>query len=248
MTGLVFAGKTWLGERIRRSVASDYDRALEEHRDALARITDQISAVQSAANAALIEGQRVSAEWRAKAVDDLWREVLRIRNESPAALTMLDILLPEEHQQFVTDPRLRASVPELDEEYATFSDPEVEYVRPFLGEHLFALFFIYRAVNGRICFLLERDVKAGEVKPWFDDAGIQQLLRTILTEDEIRSLGKLRHGHVHWMRNLIEGKMLEHLRRVIAGEVSTEEGIEQARRVRDVVRNIEDEDDRRATS
>ena len=103
---------------------------------------------------------------------------------------MLDILLPEEYQDFVTNPRLRSSVPEFEKEYSIFSNPQIEYVRPFLGEHLFTLFFIYRAVNGRICVLLERDVKAGEVKPWFDDAGVHRLLRTILTEDEIRDLGK----------------------------------------------------------
>ena len=53
---------------------------------------------------------------------------------------------------------------------------------------------------------------------------------------------------MQWMRNLIEGKMLDRLRRVIAGEVSTNEGIEQARRVREVVREVEAEDSRRADS
>ena len=181
--GLVFFGKTWISEHTRQSMAADYSRSLEEHRDALARISSQISAVQSTANAALLEGQRASAERRANAVDALWREVLRIRNESPAAVGMLDILLPSEYEKFVTENRFRSQVPEIEKGYPALSNPEIEHVRPFLGEHVFTLFFTYRAVHGRICFLLERGVKAGKVTPWFDDAGIHRLLRTILTPD-----------------------------------------------------------------
>ena len=227
-------------------MAADYSRNLEEHRDALARISTQLSAVQSTANAALLEGQRASAERRANAVDALWREILRIRNDSPAAVTMLDILLPSEYGKFVTENRFRSLVPEVEETVTIFLDPEIERVRPFLGERVFALFFIYRAVHGRICVLLESGVKARRVLPWFEDAGIHQLLGTILTDHELRAFTELTHGQVQWMRNLIEGKILDQLRRVIAGEVSTTEGLEQAQRVQEIMREVEVGDTRRA--
>ena len=246
ISGGAFVGKTWISERMRQSVAADYEHNLEEYRDALARFSSQLAAVQSAANAALLEGQRASAERRANAVDALWREVLRIRNESPAAVGMLDILLPSEYQNFVTNDRFRPLVPEIEEAVATLLDPEIEHVRPFLGEHVFTLFFIYRAVHGRICFLLERGVKAGKVTPWFDDAGVHQLLLTILTESEIQAFTELTRGRVRWMRSLIEGKILEQLRRVVAGAESSSEGLEQAWRVQETMRHVELGDNRPA--
>ena len=246
ISGLVFVVKTEISERRRQSRDANYSLRLEEHRDALARITGQLSAVQATANAALLEGQRASAERRANAVDALWREVLRIRNESPAAVGMLDILLPSEYQNFVTNDRFRSLVPELEETVATLVDHEIEHVRPFLGERVFTLFFIYRAVHGRICFLLDRGVKAGKVTPWFDDAGVHQLLLTILTESEIQALTELTLGRVRWMSSLIEGKILEQLWGVIVGEVSSSEGLEQARRVQEIMRDVELDDKRPA--
>ena len=236
---LLYLGRTWASERIRQSVAAEYDRGLEELRAALALNSSQLSGVQATANAALLEARRAFAERRASAVDALWREVLRIRNESPTAVFMLDILKPSEYDGFVTDDRLRPMVPELEDGYpGILSNAAIEDVRPFVGEHVFTLFFIYRAVHGRICFLLESGVKAGKVTPWFEDQGIHQLLSTVLTDGEWQAFTELNHGHVGWMRSLIEGKMLGELRKIIAGEISTTEGLEQAQRVHSIMSEV----------
>ena len=244
---VAFIGKTWISERIRHSVAAEYNRDLEDHRDELARGSSQLSAVQSTANAALLEGQRAFAERRASAVDALWQEVLRIRDESPTAVTMLDIFLPSEYQEVFTSDRFLPLVPEWEEGYSAILNSEIDRVRPFLGERAFTLFFIYRAVHARICFLLETGVKAGEVKPWFEDAGIHQLLRTVLSGSDFQAFTELNHGHVGWMRSLIEGEILDELRKIVAGEVSTAEGFEQARRVQEIMRDVEIGDSRRTT-
>ena len=241
----IYVFRTWISQRVKQSVIHEYAQDLESYRDEIGRLTTQLHAVQSTANAALIEGLRVSAEWRIKAADALWREVLRLRNESPSVLTMLDVLAPGEYQAFVTNERFQPLVPDMIVVGPIYANFEIEHVRPFLGERLFTLFFIYRAVNGRICFLLERDVKNGRVTPWFADNGIHRLLNEVLTPEEFSQFSNLPGRHVHWVRSLIEGKILDHLRKVIAGEISTTEGLEQARKVQEIMRSIESEDSRR---
>ena len=250
-----YAARTWIGTRIQEGVRLGASKELEEYRHDLAadnaaileeirKVNVGLQAVQGTANAALVEGQRVAAEWRAKTADAMWREVLRLRNEAPPVLTYLDILNPDEYQLFVTRPDLRELALSLEDERAWFWNPDIEYVRPFLGEDLFLMFFVYRAWLGRVAFLLDRDVREGKVKPWFDDSGISQLLRMVLVEKEMKQLERLPVSQFHWTSNAIEGKILDRLRQVISGEVSTTEGLEQAWRVREVVEQFEAEDRR----
>ncbi len=230
--------RTWFSERIRQSIRLDFSLGLEQYKDEISKITTQHHAMHSAANAAMIEGQRVSAEWRIKAADEMWREVLRLRNETSNPLTMLDIFMPDEYQLFVTDNRVRSSVLKI-EDSQVLANPSIEQVRPFLGEKLFALLFMYRAIVGRICFLLERDVQRGHVTPWFEDDGIHQLLREVLTKEEMKRFEELTDHRVRWMRNLLEGKILDDLRRVTGGTQSVDDGLEQASRILHAVQSTD---------
>lgn len=207
--------RTWFAERIRQSIKHTLDLGLEQYKDEIGRTTAQYNAMHSAANAALIEGQRVSAEWRIKAADTIRRDVLALRNKTSAPLTELDILDPVEYQLFVTDSRSRSSVLRL-EDRQMVATHDIEQARPFLGEKLYALVFIYRAIVGRICFLLERDVQKGHITLWFQDDGIKRLLREVLTPDEMKQFEGLTKLRVKWTRNLLEEKILHDLRRVIA--------------------------------
>ena len=253
---VIFWARAWIGTRIREAIHVSAQKGLEEYKSDLRsdentlleevrKLNTQLQAVQGTANAGLIEGQRVAAEWRAKTADAIWREVLRLRHDTPAVLTYLDILTPDEYQLFVTRTDLRELALSLNDERTWFWNPDAEQVRPFLGEELFLKFFIYRAWLGRVAYLLERDVRRGEVKPWFQDAGIRrQLLPMVLDEEELKQLDELPATQFSWTLNALEGKILDQLRKVVSGEVSTTESLEQARRVRALIQTLE-ADDRR---
>ena len=188
------------------------------------------TAIQSAANAAMVEGQKVAAEFRIKAADEMWREILRLREATSYPLTMLDVLEPDEYQLFVTDDRIRTAALKTDIDNV-LANPGIEHIRPFLGEKLFVSLFFYRALVGRIWMLLERDIEKGHVTPWFHDTHIRQLLSEVLTEEEMKHFEGLTSLRVNWTRNLIEEKILQHLRDLIAGTHSADEGLEQAGRI-----------------
>ena len=229
---------TWFSERIRQSVKHGFDLSLEQYKNEIGRITTQYGAVQSAANAALIEGQRVSAEWRIKAADAMWRSVLALRDRTNAPLTLLDVLNPNEYQLFVTRSDFRSCVLGL-EEAQILSTPDIEQARLFLGEKLYAMVFSYRAIVGRICFLLKKEVQDGRVSPWFENDGTKRLLREVLASEEVEQFEGLTGGRIGWMRKLLEAKILDDLRRVIAGTQLVDEGLEQAQRILEVVQTVE---------
>ena len=230
--------RTWLAERLIQSTKHDFDLAIEQHKAELGKATDQYLALQSAAHSALIQGQRVSAEKRVQAAETTWRSVLDIRNKTATPLMMLDILNPSEYQLFVTKKGFRATVPNL-EDLQVLETPDIEQSRPFLGDKLFAMVFVYRAIRGRICFLLDRDVQKGHVTPWFQDDGVKRLLQEVLSSEELEDFERLSKLRIRWVNNLLEQKILEDLRKVIDGTQSVDEGLEQARRILEAVRAVE---------
>lgn len=234
----IYVLRVWIGERIRQSVTHDFNVDLEEFKDDLSRLSTQLNSVQTAANAALVEGQRASAEWRMKAVDQLWSEVVRIRTELPVAVGFQDILLSRE----LNEPRVLRDLGEMADENMSepvLHDNGVERVRPFVGESLYLKFFIYRAVTGRVAYLLEKGLKARRLAPWYEDAGVQQLLGYVLTKDEVRQLKKTDVEQLRWVHNTIEAKILEGMQRLIAGEVSSQESVEQAQTILKQVQSIQ---------
>ena len=231
-----FLLRTWLAARITQSIKHHFDLALEQYKAELGKTTIQHHSLQSAANAALIEGQKVSAEWRVKAADTMWRNVLCLRNKT-STIILFDILVPSEYQVFVTDSAFRSSVSSI-EDLGILQTPDIEQSRPFLGERLYAMVFAYRAIRARICYLLDRDVQKGHITPWFRDDGVKRLLQGVLSPEDFRDFERMPRPRIYWISNLLEAKILDDLRRVIAGTQSVDEGLEQARRILEVVQTV----------
>lgn len=242
---LGYAFRTWIRAFVAGSIAHDFNVKLEEQKNELKRLTDQLNAVQSTGNAALIEAQRAAAEKRVAAADELWQEVLRLRQEAPPALFLLDMASFDGLQRPETIARLRTMVSESAstsrDRWAT-ANPKIEAVRPFLGEETYTLFHIYRAVFGRIFVLLKEDLKSNRVGKWYEDTSIRRLLDATLSPDEIQRFEEFTNMRAQFVGDAIEAKILERLRKVIAGEMSTEEGLAQARKIQRVMQTIDAEE------
>ena len=226
LTFAAFLLRTWIKERVRHS----FDLDLEKYKDDISRRTAQQVAMQMAANAGLTEAQRVAAEWRVRAVESLWLEIVRLSDEATNALLMLDILDPSEYQYFVTRPDIRSSVLNVNHS-KLLDDKTIDRVRPILGERLYSLCFMYRAILGRIWFLLDRDIRGGHINAWFEESVILQQLNEVLGAEEMDRFKSLNRGHFTWTRNQLQAKILEELRSVVAGTQSIDEGLVQAARI-----------------
>ena len=241
----VYLGRSWVGERIARSIGHGFDVKLEQFKNEISETTEQRIELQSAANAVMLTTHQVTAEWRIKAVDDLWREVLRVRDATANPLTMLDILLPSEYQRFVTDSDFRNSIPKLGDNMHILNS-SIEHVRPLVGDNLFNMFFLYRATLGRIWALLEKGIREGHVKPWFKDKSIRWNLRQILSAEQMGVFESRTEMHLIWTRSQMEDRILAALREILVGTQAATVGMEQASRIRDAVDSIRFEAEQQA--
>ena len=168
--------------------------------------------------------------------------MLKLRKERPTALGMLDITYPQEYGKAWTSELFKnlvgdISIPSITKEA---SDDVVDRVRPFVGETCYSLYACYRAIFGRIAIKLSEDVPAGKVNRWFEDSHTRTLLSTALTDRELETFDELQLGKMRWLTETFEKKILEQVNEITSGRTSTEEGIEQARRVLAAIQTVLD--------
>ena len=234
---VLWLARTWLIERITRSVQNRYNREFEEFRSALQQDHEismqRIQQLQTAANSGLAEGQRVTAERRIEAVNTVWLGMVKLKRECPTALGMLDISYPQEYEKMWTSKGFKDLVGDISIQSIAkeISDDGVDRVRPFVGETCYSLYACYRAIFGRIAIKLSEDVPAGKVNRWFEDPYTRTLLSTALADHEFKTFDELPLGKLRWLTETFENKILEQMHAITSGRMSTEEGLEQARRI-----------------
>ena len=225
-----FIFKTWTGTLIARSIGHSFDLKLEQFKNDIKGSTDQILALQSAGNTVLAEGQRVAAERRIKAIDTIWCEILRLKHETSLPIKMLDLADDSnEHDVLLRDASLKLSQSQLLEKYWDIA--LIERERLFVGVKVFALCQGYMAIVVRMVHTLAHSVEIGRMNLWHEDEHALGIVRKMLTSDEMEEFEDCSPGHAVWTTTLIEGKILENLRRLIAGAQSVDEGVELAREI-----------------
>lgn len=75
---------------------------------------------------------------------------------------------------------------------------------------------------------------------WHLDSGINQLLRSALTEGELREFDETKIGKVGWIQRKFESKILAAMQIVISGEQFGEEALRQAQRMEEKVQQLKD--------
>ena len=246
-SAIVFAAKTWLSVQIEKSITLRYDTRFEDYRRDLQTSHEaalkQLQGIHDVASGAFIQGQRVAAEHRIAAIESFWIKMVDLRKREPPVFQVLDILQPEEFDLVATKPKIRALVDEMSFESIVSSilgDDDTESLRPFIGEHCFSIYYWRRALMFDISVNLIREVKTGKVRPWFKDQHILHKLSQILDNEEISEFISLTQGHWSWLRAMSDRKALEALRMVISGQLSANEGVEQALKIQETASDMAD--------
>src|SRR5690242_10460314 len=110
--------RTWVSEGVRSSIKHEYDLRLEAAKGELSaqqalmieRVRADVaerSSLQAASMAALAEGHKAAHEYRLKAIDSIWSDILRLRRETPAIGPVCDILLESEIKDHLARPNSR---------------------------------------------------------------------------------------------------------------------------------------------
>ncbi|MCH8046690.1 MAG: hypothetical protein IID44_23555 [Planctomycetes bacterium] len=249
---LVFVARTWIGAQLKGSIEHEYAQKLEsfkaslksEHDVAIERLrTDaaQQNAVQSLARSAFHEGHRASQQRRLEAIERLWAATMQIRREAPLIVIQQDLLAPNEYDQILTNKMFLPLLTELSNESLTkaFADQaKIECERPFVGEHLWWLYFAYRAITGRIGYLIREGMDSARITHWSDDKWYRQLAEQVATEEELGKIYVPEPGGLSKIQGLMEKKILIAMNGIISGEAASETGLKQAAKIADAAEKL----------
>lgn len=240
--------RTWIKERLAKAVEHEYAGRLEtlkaelaaRNAEGLEHIRAQLQqgqALSAAATTSFLTARAAAHDRTLDAVQRLWDAVLRIRAAEPSIVGVTSFLTADEIRALREMPQFKDALVRVrlqDVLSGELISPEVEKLRPFVGELLWSLFFGYRALVGRMGVLFAVDgpsAKKEKMVYYLDDPIFSQLLEALLTPDEIGLVQKQIVGAYPFARGLIEQKILVQARQVIDGAHSADTALAQARRI-----------------
>jgi hypothetical protein len=201
----------------------------------------------SAAITGFSSSHSAANERRLVAVESLWKAMLNLRRNAPPVTVWADVMSDDEFARLHTRPDLLDNdlMSNIEGEITQLmsASANVEEHRPFCGELPWALFFIYRAIHGRLLFLIGEGFKRGVIVPWRRDHGMQQLLSSVLNSEEMSEVMRGQFGRWYSCLQLLEAKFLREVESVISGKHASDASLQEATRivaaVQSVARNVQ---------
>lgn len=149
-------------------------------------------------------------------------------------MAFYDALVRGEHEGVIRDPERRKKILG-DFGWKAMADvaelgAQVEVGRPFLGERLWHLFFVYRFVLIRSRIIALNAIDGMPFVVWYDDPGIREVLDAILSRDEQGEIFGDRLPFITCV-DVLERKILEESVGAISGRRASEEALDHEREV-----------------
>ncbi len=195
-------------------------------------LKDTISTISSS--------QSLLQERRVEAVDKAWKATLAMKQHYSQVTFFFTITLPDEYKDAFNHAAIFEKLREIDDEYIANYPSEVdelEKFRPYLGETLWLYFFVYRAILGKLAFLVKWLKEGKDVGDWRHDSGIQKHLQAVLEKDEFSNILNLSPMDIYFTLNIIDGKILKEISYILSGRRSSLESFENSKELRKMLAN-----------
>lgn len=237
MVGLLF----W---RFRVKLLHRFNIDLEQFKDDIGRRTAQHLALQTTANALLIDTRKISAQRRIQALDLVWQEIQKIQSHTAGHLFILDLAGDFPDSDVLSgDYDLRTSHSKLVDNQPDVSVFDQE--RPYIGEKIYALCSVYR----ELVFLLMAKMSfivSGKLKPtWRQDPFALSLVEKAISPAEMEKLDTSAGVQAVLMTSRVHEEIRKNMQRVIDGKQSVEEGVELVAEVSELLAQKRIADSRR---
>ena len=252
---LVIFLQNWLTKTIEKSIEHEYNKKLEQYKSSLSRDLEYYKndlksqndrqlenlradygrhqAIQSAVLASSVDSYRSAYSRRLDAIDSIWKDVAKLRNEyTTQSLILLDTLNPDDYFRidFEKFPDLK---PESYEKSWTKISPIISKlleVKPFISERIYVFCFSYWRLLVSIKFQMTIAFakKESEKWNWLEWEGVLDLISLYLVDTEISELKSKKHGGFIWLCENIEQKIVLAMRDVLNGKESGDITFERA--------------------
>jgi hypothetical protein len=236
---VAFLLRTTISERIRRAIGHEYDAKLEDLRTSNAKVLEELRSARAEREAframamSLMTSTRAGTlDKRVAAIDVLWRSLHDLRVGMPYMIGVLDMVGWDTAklgaQGLSTLDRsnyLETLAPNLK------STAEVAKSRPFLGDQLYSLYHAAQAILGRAISTTILSHQQRKFRYWFQEQDMVELLKTILSEEELSRFNAMTHEKLDWLFRTLEGKIVFEIQRELSGEPAAEQALLQANRI-----------------
>ena len=219
-----------LPDFVQKGVSHALAKNIESHKAQL----NERSYMFTAAHTPFVEAQKLMIDKQIQAIDTLWSEFLRLKNKVPVYVSALLWLWPEEIR---TLSYFKTEAGKYDN--GKISDfiinADVEKTRPYLNTYLWALFFTYRALTGRVLILMHESLKDASKIHWYQDKAIRELVKSILNEDEFNEWNSMENiNKWRYLQMTLENKLLSEIHSTLTGEKTSEEALAKAQSIREI--------------
>lgn len=177
-----------------------------------------------------------SNEKRIEYLDKVWNGMMVIKQNIPSLIYIAYNILSKEEIIDLPNTKnkyIRKDIDEFEpEKYFVNNNNiinEIEKTRPFIGEKLWIIFFVYQAFIGRLTFLIQDGLNKGKVEYWIDDDSFfKKMLGNIIKPNELVQLLDNQFSAYNNIINFLEYKALNDISEQITGKKMTEESLKRA--------------------
>lgn len=248
---VVWLARTWIGERLQASIRHEYDQRLaalnaelrsngDANLASLKAEIDRQSEQLRIASSSFNEVQKAAIARKLDAVDVLWTGILAAREVIPPIMSFIDILTVDEYVAAKDAPTFRELTGDLDQtkvmKIAMDARGNLERVRPYVGEYVWALFATFQAVMMRTVFLIHLSKEDAAKLNWHQDGGIRQLISSAFGSEGLEQFDQVRIGKVGWLREQFERRILGAMEKLITGKEFGEAALRQAQAMEEQIR------------
>jgi len=207
---------------------------LSQNNSILDNLTKSISNIYLASN-----------EKRIEYLEKVWNGMMEQKRGLPSVIFMAYTILTKEEIEKLPQTTNEYTIAGIKsfkpKEYFDFHlniTSELEKTRPFIGEKIWLIYFVYQAFLGRLTYLIQDGLEKGKVKYWKDDKGfINQILLSVIKKDELNKLIEKDISSFHNILNFLEFKALNDISEQLSGKRMTEESVEQALKLSNLTKN-----------
>lgn len=231
--------RTTISERIKRAVGHEYDAKLETLRTSNAKFLDEMrsaraerEAFRAMAMAMMTSTQTGTMDKRIAAIDILWRSLHELRECVPPMIWVLDMVgwdatkLGREGMSTINNlDFLKILSPNVK------SISEVAKNRPFLGDQLYSRYHATQAIHGRAISTTIASHQQNKFRYWFQEQDTIELLKSILTAEELSRFNEMTHNKLDWLYRTMEAKIVLEIQRELSGAPAAEDTLQQANRI-----------------
>ncbi|QTC41489.1 hypothetical protein I7V34_20970 [Bacillus sp. V3] len=190
--------------------------------------------------ASLANEYSTAQERRLVAVENLWNCIILIKKFNSPIINFYSILLPKEYATALRKNTEILGVEQISEESLydlNLKIDNIEQHRPFIGENLWNLFYLYRAFMVRMCYLFIKGRKEEDIKSWYNDKHLIELANYILGE-KLKSVEVSSISSLQTIIGLFEQKIITEMEKLISGKTASEISFNEAKKILELINEV----------